>query len=372
MRIAFVSDAIYPYHKGGKEKRLYEMSTRLAKKGFDVHVYCMHWWDGPEKDRIENGVYLHAISKLYPLYTSERRSIKEGILFGLACLKLVTKNFDVLDVDHMPIFPIFSCWVVAKLKNKKMIAVWNEVWGRKYWVDYMGLSGNIAALLEWMAVRLPDNIVSISSHTTKRLVTILNCKTNIIEIPVGVDLAKLKNVKPSNKHYDVMFAGRLLSNKRVDLLIKAVANLKNEGNHIKCLIIGEGPEKKNLEFLSKKIKVDKLVDFLGFLEKHDDVYSYMKSSSLFIFPSEREGFGIVVIEANACGTSVITNSAEGNAAKDLILDGYNGFIFKDVDSLADSIKQGLIQSNQLRSNCIKVAKPYDWANITSRLAEIYK
>jgi glycosyltransferase involved in cell wall biosynthesis len=47
MKIAFVTDVAYPYIKGGAEKRIYELSRRLAASGHDVHVYSIQWWDGP-------------------------------------------------------------------------------------------------------------------------------------------------------------------------------------------------------------------------------------------------------------------------------------------------------------------------------------
>src|SRR5437667_5889404 len=93
LKIALVSDAIYPYNKGGKEKRIYEISTRLAKAGHEVHIYCMKWWKGKSNQRIENGVYLHAISPLYPLYSGQRRSIRQALLFSLACFKLIKEDF---------------------------------------------------------------------------------------------------------------------------------------------------------------------------------------------------------------------------------------------------------------------------------------
>src|SRR4051812_29165957 len=100
MRIAIVSDAIYPYHMGGKETRIHELSTRLAQAGHDVHIYTMKWWDGPTNTRVERGVTLHAISRHMPLYKGEKRSIAEGVFFGVACLRLLREKFDVVDVDH--------------------------------------------------------------------------------------------------------------------------------------------------------------------------------------------------------------------------------------------------------------------------------
>lgn len=125
MKIVLVSDAIYPYNKGGKEKRVFELSTRLAKLGHDVHIYTMRWWSTPETTRTENGVQLHAISKKYEMYHGDRRSIKEGVMFAFACLKLLTVKFDVIDVDHMPFFPIITTWIVCVLtfRRKKFLAL---------------------------------------------------------------------------------------------------------------------------------------------------------------------------------------------------------------------------------------------------------
>ena len=130
-RIAFVSDAIMPYHKGGKERRLYEISKRLVSDTCEIHIYTMKWWDGPKVIKY-NGVYLHAISKLYPLYAHDRRSMRQAVLFGLATFKLIFAKFDILDVDHMPFFPLFSARIITWLKGKKLYATWNEVWGKEY------------------------------------------------------------------------------------------------------------------------------------------------------------------------------------------------------------------------------------------------
>ena len=104
--LAVVSDAIYPYNIGGKETRIYQITTRLRDAGWDVHLYTMKWWSGPVT-KIESGITYHAICPKYPLYSGGRRSIKEGILFGLACLRLIQEDWDVIDVDHMPFFPLF-------------------------------------------------------------------------------------------------------------------------------------------------------------------------------------------------------------------------------------------------------------------------
>jgi len=190
INISFVSDAIYPYHKGGKEKRLYELTTRLAKKGHDIHIYCMKWWQGPG-DKTENGIKLHAISKYHMLYSGEKRSILQALAFGLACLKLIKKEFDILDVDHMPYFPLFSTKIVCFLKRKKMMATWNEVWGKEYWREYLGFTGIIGYMLERLTVFMPHEIISISGYTTNKLENDLGVKKKIHTVPIGIDFERI-------------------------------------------------------------------------------------------------------------------------------------------------------------------------------------
>ena len=115
--------------------------------------------------------------------------------------------------------------------------------------------------------------------------------------------------------------------------------------------------------------------FLGFLENHDEVYSLIKSSKVFVLPSTREGFGIVVIEANACGIPVITTNHKDNASKDLIEEGNNGYICRLNENNISRKISNLLQkdsNNQTKQNCINSVKKYDWKNIVKKIEEVYK
>lgn len=374
MKIAFVSDAIFPYNKGGKEKRIFEMTTRLAKRGHDIHLYCMKWWNGP-KNKTENGVHLHSLCKNYPLYSGERRSISQAIVFGLACLRLVREDFDVIDVDHMPLFPLFSTKLVCILKRKKMIGTWNEVWGKDYWQEYLGWRGYFGYLIEKFAVLMPNKITAVSRHTKNKLLNDLKINKTIATIPNGIDLNKIQKVKPARRKSDVIFAGRLLSHKNVDVLIKSIKLIKEKYPRTKCFIIGEGPEKEKLENLTKKLSLEKNVKFLDFLENHNDVYALMKSAKVLVLPSTREGFGIAVIEANACGIPVITIQHKDNAAKDLIEEGKNGFICQlNEGKIAEGIIRVLKKSShkKMKQACIDSAKKFGWNQIVNEIEEVYK
>ncbi|HWY80119.1 MAG TPA: glycosyltransferase family 4 protein [Candidatus Sulfotelmatobacter sp.] len=371
LTIAFVSDAVYPFNKGGKEKRLYEMSTRLVNAGHNVHIYCMKWWKTKDNERFENGVYLHAISPLFPLYSGKRRSIKQAIFFALACFKLLAVDFDVIDVDHMPHLVLFSTKIVTVLKRKKLYVTWNEVWGREYWNEYLGRLGNIAYIIEWLSVRMPDEIIAVSKHTKNKLITDLGIQKNITVVPNGIDLKVINSIKPSKCKSDIIFAGRLLSHKNVNLLISSIHLLKSSFPNIKCIIVGKGPEEKKLKKLVRSLQIKNNVLFYDFLENQNDLYALMKASKVFVFPSTREGFGIAALEANASGIPVITTDHQDNATKDLIKNGLNGETVQlDKNKIAKIIKKYLT-TNLVPNNYITIVKKYNWDALSKRIERVY-
>lgn len=357
-KIAFVSDAVMPYNKGGKEKRLYEITKRLISNTREIHIYTMKWWDGP-KNIIHEGVHFHAISKFYPLYKKGRRSVRQAIMFSLAVFKLVFVKFDVIDVDHMPFFPLFSARIVTWLRWKKLHATWHEVWGREYWFEYFkGLAGVFGYLVERLAFLMPNIIISNSVNTTSRLRQ-AGYKREIRTISLGVDLDGIYAANSEVEPSDVIFVGRLLDHKNADLLVKAVAIVKKIKPNIICKIIGDGPEKFNLELLIKKLRVMGNIQIIDSIEDNNDLYSTMKASKMLVLPSVREGFGLVVVEANAAGIPVITTSHQNNAAKDLIDEGVNGLLVEpEAASLADGIIHILNNGGTMEPK--KGIEKYDW------------
>jgi D-inositol-3-phosphate glycosyltransferase len=231
-KIAFVSDAIYEFNKGGKEKRLNDVTKKLVENGYEVTVYCMKWWEG--KDIFEkDGIRYHAISPFYPLYHNERRSIKQAVLFAINSLKMINKDFDIMDVDHIPHLVLFSTKLVCVLRRKTMVVTWHEVWGKKYWRKYLGLCmGTMAYMVEKVSSKLPNRIISVSDHTTNDLRKVLGVRKPIYTIPNGIDFDYIQKSRPSPEASDIIFAGRLLSNKNIDVLLHAISILKNKTQNI--------------------------------------------------------------------------------------------------------------------------------------------
>ncbi|HEU4966145.1 MAG TPA: glycosyltransferase family 4 protein [Candidatus Saccharimonadales bacterium] len=372
MKIVFVSDSIYPYHKGGKEKRLYELSTRLVRLGHEVHIYTMHWWENTDTTVVEEGVQLHAISPLYPMYKGSIRSIKAGVLFGIACLKLITVPFDVLDVDHMPYFPVFSAWIVCLLRRKKLYGTWHEALSVSDWTSYMGKGGYIAYLIERLSIMLPAHITAASEHTKRLLGEYHKRRRNIAVVASGIDSATLSSIKPIRKPYDVLYVGRFVKDKNVDVLIHAMVKVVKTHPGVRCAIIGQGIEQDALTQLVADLGMQANITILPPQAESSTIYAYMKRAKVFVLPSVREGFGIVALEALSCGTPVITTNSTANAAKDLIVSGVNGSVVTlGTNTLAAAINEWLSKDKQ-PLDIARSVEQYDWQLLAARQSAIYE
>lgn len=370
-KIVFVSDAIYPYMKGGKEKRLHEITKHLAHMGHDVHIYTMKWWPGQNKTQVESGVHLHALSRYHKMYSGDRRTISEGLLFGLACFKLLRVRFDILDVDQMPFFPIFSSWIVCLLRGRKLHATWHEALSYEEWIKYMGVGGAIAAAFERLCILLPHHITAASAHTKELLATTHGRVKGVELVASGIDRSLIQAISTAPVRCDVLYVGRLVKDKNVDKLILATQIVRKTHPDIRCVIIGQGVERSHLEQQVRRLDLENNVVFLDPLPEAADVYSYMKAAKVFCSPSVREGFGIASLEALGCGTPVITVDSPNNAARHLVEDGQNGSI---VPLSADALAQAILHwiSVQQKPNIAKQIQDYDWHVLAQKQAKVYQ
>lgn len=362
MRIAYVYDAVYPFVKGGVEKRIYEIGTRLSKK-HEIH------WIGLDWGGDINHIKLHKVGHGVSLYSGERRSIREALYFSVKVLLNIEWDYDIIDCQQFPYFSCFSSRVHSALRDVPMVITWHEVW-KEYWKEYLKGLGLFGVQVEKLTGRLTPYNVSVSKLTQIRLRSI---GVNSTVIPNGIDFERIRRIKKSPYEYDVIFVGRLIPEKNVDVLLKTMKVVKEEIPDLRILIIGDGPEKSKLMSFASKLGLSKNVTFMGFLEDYEEVISYMKSSKVFVLPSKREGFGIVALEANASGIPVVTVDYPLNASKDLVIHGYNGFISSpEVESLAKYVEISLFNGKKFKRNCIKNAERYDWNNIARLTEKFYE
>ncbi|GBF33923.1 glycosyltransferase [Desulfocucumis palustris] len=371
MRIAYVYDNAYPYYVGGVEKRIWEISRRLSQKGHEVHMYCMKYWTGNDIIN-QDGIYLHGVCKPMSLFSNNRRSIREAIYFACKVLSpLLKEKYDIIDVQNFPYFSTFPSKYCVVYRRSKIVITWHEVWG-KYWFEYLGIIGSMGLLVERLVALMSNEMIAVSESTASSL-KMINQKANISIVPNGIDFKQIHKVKPNGHYYDIVFAGRLIKEKGLELLLDSVNLIKNSRPNIKCLIIGNGPMKEELEKLITNYKLQNNVFLKGFIGEYEDLIAQIKNSSTFVLPSTREGFGIVVLEANAAGVPVVTIEHARNAAKELVTDGKNGYVSKpNPNYLASAIMMAIDNSKDLEQECTNFAEKYDWDNIVNYLENYYK
>lgn len=373
MKIAYVYDTIYPYTLGGVEKRIWELSRRLTAKGHVVHIFGPKFWEGPSSIQKE-GIQLHGVCEPpKERFINGRRSITWPLKFSVFLFpSLMKEKFDIVDCQNFPYLPCFSAKVASVIKRYHFLVTWHEVWAN-YWYEYLGKSGILGKTVEKLVTFLSVQDIAVSQPTKITLEAIC-AKKRIQVIPNGIDLGAIKQVKPSSEISDIIFVGRIIKEKNVDILVRSVNLIKKEIPLVKVFIIGDGPEKNQIEKIILNLGLKDNVIMLGRIEADAQVYSYMKSSKVFVSLSTREGFGIVALEANACGLPVVCVKHDRNAMVGLITEGYNGFILDDVkeQSLARKLISAEETSNDLREKCLASAELNDWDVIAEKVNSFYK
>ncbi|MEM3402393.1 MAG: glycosyltransferase family 4 protein [Candidatus Hadarchaeum sp.] len=376
MKIAYIHDAVYPFVKGGAEKRMYELSRRLARRGHEVHIFGMRWW-GQETETELEGVRLHGVCRALPLYSRGRRSIRAAVAFTRSVLPhLAKEKFDVIDCYQAPYLHAFPAKTMALLKGTPLVITWHEVW-RGYWREYLGSLGAVGRVMEKVILLgMADRVIAVSDQTKDDLISLGISVEKISVVPNGIDFGEISGIPPAAERLDVVYLGRLIKPKNVDVLLRAVAALRGEFPELKVGIIGDGPERGTLEKLAGELGINKNVKFFGFVEDFREVIGLMKSSKVFVIPSTQEGgASIVTLEANACGLPAIAVDHPLGIDKRLILEGKTGFFVKlSPDAIADRVGT-LLRDEKLRgkisANAMELSRSYDWNRIVGLVERVY-
>ena len=140
-----------------------------------------------------------------------------------------------------------------------------------------------------------------------------------------------------NDNYTTLLAvGKLRTQKNYPLLVKALKKLIINKENLRLIIIGDGPEKKNLTELIYTLKIVDYVDIISYVE---NPYVYYKKADCFVLTSDWEGFGNVVVEALYSGTRVVVSDCLGGP-KEIIKNGEYGLLFKkgNLENLIQAIR----------------------------------
>jgi glycosyltransferase involved in cell wall biosynthesis len=333
MRVCLIYDCLYPYTVGGAERWYRNLAERLVAEGHEVTYLTRRQWDG-EAD--VPGVRVLAVSPRMELYAHGRRRLLPPLVFGIGVLRHLLRhgrNYDVVHTASFPYFPLLAAGATRKRGGFLIVVDWHEVWTRPYWRRYAGrVAGELGWRVQCACLRVPQRAFCFSRLHEQRL------RDEGLEAPLtrleGQYAGPPPPAVPRPARPVVVFAGRHLPEKRVPALVAALARIP----HIRGELYGDGPDR---DAVLAAIGVDGLeerVSAPGFVDR-EVLDEALASALCFVLPSEREGYGLVVIESAAQGVPVVVVAGSENAATELVEDGINGAIAPSAaaDDLAAAI-----------------------------------
>lgn len=205
-------------------------------------------------------------------------------------------------------------------------------------------------------------------------------------IPCGVDLEQFRPLDRTAARAAIglaqndpvaLYVGRFAPLKGLDLLLAAVARLKKCLPNLKLLVAGGDGRRSTgtLDLIeqAKHLGIRRQVSFVGRVE-HDDLPNYYNAADLLVVPSHYESFGLVVLEALACGTPVA--ATRFGAAETVLQHDHNGAIIAspDADSVAEAMHRQLTRPPQQRlsrSHIRETVAAYDWRRIAAGVTDLY-
>jgi glycosyltransferase involved in cell wall biosynthesis len=350
MKKALVAD--WYYVNGGAEKVIHSFNNIWD----DFEHYALIDFL-PEKDRayVFNGmsdkVYTSFIQKL-PTAKSNHRKFLE--LFPKAVEQFDLTNYDLV---------VSSSASIAKgvLTNANQVHISYMHSPMRYaWDLYFQYlrEAKLKGIKGWYAKRVlhkirlwdvintnrVDHIVANSKYIAKRINKVYRREATVIYPPVDIANFSLEH----NKEEYYLTASRMVPYKKIDLIVEAFSKMAEK----KLLVIGDGPE---MEKVKKKAGVN--IELLGHVS-YQEMISYMQKAKAFVFAAE-EDFGIVPVEAQACGTPVLAFGKGG--ALETVEEGVSGSFFYEqtVASIVDGVERMNnfeFKSDLVRNNAEKFAK----------------
>jgi glycosyltransferase involved in cell wall biosynthesis len=361
VKIAIVYDCLFPNTVGGAERWYRNLAERLAARRPVTYLTRRQWGgEGPGTpfDTL-------AVSPASHLYTgSGRRRIWPPIRFGLGVFWYLLRHGRRYDAVHTASFPYFhllgarlALWIARS--PARLIVDWHEVWGRDYWRSYLGpVGGRIGFAVERICLRLPDQSFTFSRLAEQRLreyghtAPILRLTGEYASDPWADGRSREEAaVEPSPPM--VISAGRHIPEKHVPAIPAAIAAARRRLPDLRCVILGDGPDFEATRERIHELRLGDCVELAGRVD-HDQLMRRIATASCLLHPSEREGYGMVVVEAVSLGTPAIVVRGSENAATELVDDGVNGFVVEssEPEAMADAIVRAVEGGSALRGSAV--------------------
>ena len=352
-RICLVYDHLFPQTVGGAERWMRDLALHVAATGHDVTYVTMRHWDASERPSLA-GVRVLGLTPAGRVYRRERRTLLPPLRFGLAVARHLWRHGSEYDIVHMasfPYFPLLAASAIGRRRRYELVVNWIEVWTKDYWRRYAGeLIGTTGWLVQGACVLLPHTAFCFSRLHAERLVA-AGYSGEPVLLPGlyadRIDTSSTVDVDPQL----VLYAGRHVQEKRIDTVVRAFALLLERRPGVRLELYGDGPERVHISKLVGELGLSAAVRLPG-RRPEDEVDEAIARAACLVTASEREGYGLVVVEAAARGTPSVVVAGPENAATELVDDGVNGVVSPDAsaESLAAALERVLETGSTLRES----------------------
>lgn len=321
----------YPTY-GGSGVVATELGKELAQLGHEVH-FISYALPHRLTQFVENIFYHEVEVSNYPLF--------EHQLYSLA---LTSKMLEVIEYEQLDLLHVHyaiphatSAFLAKQILNKNGsdIKIITTLHGTD--ITLVGLEPSFLPLVK-LSIEASDGVTAVSRFLKEKTITNYHIDKDIEVIHNFIDAELYKpvcnkqfkeHVAPNNEKI-MIHTSNFRPVKRVSDTIRILEKVKKE-IPTKLILIGDGPDRSECERLTRELKLEKDVLFLG---KQDGLEDLLSVADIFLMPSQSESFGLSALEAMSCGVPVISSSVGG--LPELIVHNQTGYIaeFSDVDRMA--------------------------------------
>ena len=376
MKILYINK-VSPHLGGGAELRLLEIGRRLVDRGHQVHVICSKTEPGlPDYETIQ-GIKIHYLSLLPDsFFRLKRLAFYLSRYFFYPATLGLGKRIAQIAPDVIIDYIAPSPSLVYPLARQFRIPCCAEV------MEYRGnqwfkLSDPLTALLglfsQIFLLRFRyDKFIVISNFTRCELMQAGVVPENIAVVPCGVSVENFKNSHPLERDSNSLIViGRLVPQKGHVYLFDALTYVRELVPEVKLHVVGDGPIRSQLEQYVRQKKLHNNVVFTGRITD-DEKRALLWSSSLFVSPSLQEGFGIVLLEAMACGLPIV---AFDLPVYQEFVDSNCGFLVPkgDIQAMAKQIVyflQDVEKREKVSAYNLVHVRQFKWDEVTSMAEQI--
>jgi len=329
---------------GGAEVYLHQIFKRLAAHGHDITLLCSQFAGAP-KEEIIDGIRI------------VRRGNRNLFNFTVPIeymRRFRGEHYDIV-IDDLNKIPFYTPIYV----KEPLLGMVMHLFDKSIFKEASFPAASYVYCSEKLAMSVYRNtpLVAISESTSKELLSHGCRQENIFIVPCAVNHTAYRQIPGIARTESMIgYVGRIKKYKSVDHLLRAFAIVLKVIPDAKLVIIGEGDGKPAFEQLSHELRIEHATTFTGFLPMEEKV-RLLNQMQIVVNTSAKEGWGLTVTEANACGTPAVASDVPG--LRDAVIDGETGLLYEygNIEQLAEKILL-LLRDENLRSRLTKGALEY--------------